>query len=199
MPSSSEGLGDDSLGQCLVPLVQACDGETNVGTLPSDFGGRTDHVGEVARDFLCPRAGKDRHQRTRPAALLSQKGLVQRPIGQLVEVGMTDINGVGNASRVIPRRLERKAAQDLIDVLANLLHAPASPCPDLRRNEVKDRNAPRLGSAGNPPVQAGIVDQHHRIRPFSRKWRSAMNIRRMNVTRLNRTFRNHMTARLTSG
>ncbi len=102
-------------------------------------------------------------------ALVSQKGLVQRPIGQLVEIGMTDVNRVGNASRVIPGRLERKAAQDLIDVLAHLLHPPACPRPDLRRHEIEDRNTPRLGPAGNPPVQTRIVDQHHRVGPFFAK------------------------------
>ena len=53
-----------------------------------------DHVGQVARHFLGPRAGQDRHQRAGPAAMLRQEPVVQRPFGQLVEVRMADVNRV---------------------------------------------------------------------------------------------------------
>ena len=102
-------------------------------------------------------------------ALLRQEARVERPVRELVEVGMADVDRILEPARVIPGRLERQAAQDEIDVLLDLLDPPAGPGPDLRRHEVEDRDAPRLGAAGDPPVQARVVDQHHGVGPFVAK------------------------------
>ena len=79
---------------------------------------------------------------------------------------MSHIDGPFDPTRMVPGRLEREAAKDLVNILPDFLHPPAGPGPELRRDEVEDRDAACLGPAGDPPVQAGIVDQHHRIRPL---------------------------------
>ena len=139
------------------------------GRCPGEFRGRTDHVGQVAR-ALPGSASRARSPRVaRPAAAArpgSPRPEADRPARRSRDGRRRPPR---NPARVIPGRLEGKAAQDLIDVLANLLHAPAGPGPDLGRNEVEDRDAPRLGAAGDPPVQTRIVDQHDGVRPLVAK------------------------------
>ena len=103
-------LGDDPFGHGLVPLVQAGDGEAHARTLRRQGFRSPEHVGQVAEYLLGARAGQDRHEVAGLPPLLGQEALIQRPIGQLVEVGMAHVDGPLDPARLIPRRLEREAA-----------------------------------------------------------------------------------------
>src|SRR5439155_16650344 len=120
LPLPDNRLRDNPLGQLFVAIVQAGDGEADVRTLPRQGLRGPDHVGQVAQQLLSARAGKDRHYRAGPSPMLGQETGVQSPSGQLVEIGMTDVDGLGDAASAIPGRLEREAAQNLIDEPANL-------------------------------------------------------------------------------
>ena len=62
-----------------------------------------------------------------------------------------------------PIRFKGQFTQHMVDVLANLPDTPRSPSPHLRNAIIKNRNLPGLGFLGNPPVESGIVNQHHRV------------------------------------
>src|SRR5262245_16889394 len=70
----------------------------------------------------------------------------------------------GDATHGIPGGLEWQRANDVVNAAAHLLDAPAAPGPELRRDEVKDRDAAGLGPLRQPPVKAGVVDQDDGVR-----------------------------------
>src|SRR5581483_11823956 len=72
----------------------------------------------------------------------------------------------GDIALAIPFFLERQCAEDAIGQAAHLVDAPACPAPQLRRYEIQNGDAVRAGTAGQPPVKAGKVDQHQNIRPL---------------------------------
>ncbi len=43
---------------------------------------------------------------------------------------------------------------------AHFFDPPAGPGPNLRRAVIQDRDAVGFGAAGDPPVEAGVVDEH---------------------------------------
>ena len=59
-----------------------------------------------------------------------------------------------------PAGLERQAAQHVVDEASHLFDPPTGPGPDLRRCIVEHRDAVRLGTARDPPIEAGEVDEH---------------------------------------
>ncbi len=84
-------------------------------------------------------------------------------LGELVEIGVADVHGLGNTALFVPGRLKRQAAQNEVNEFTNLAHPPSCPGPDLGRNVVKHRNAVRPGTSGDPPVETRIIDQDHRV------------------------------------
>ena len=78
---------------------------------------------------------------------------------------MADERGVA-AVLAEPRLLERQAAEHVVHQPPHLFDPPAGPGPNLRRRIVEDRNAVDLRPAGDPPVEARIVDQHHGVGPM---------------------------------
>src|SRR5205807_9012496 len=83
---------------------------------------------------------------------------------QLVEVRMADVVS-GDAALAVPRLFKRQRTQDVIDPSAHLVDAPASPAPELRRHKIENRYAVEMRPAGQPPVEAGVVDQHNGVGP----------------------------------
>ena len=49
---------------------------------------------------------------------------------------------------------------------ADFFRSPGGPRPDLRRHVVENGNAVDLGPPGDPPIEAGIIDQDHGIGPL---------------------------------
>ena len=141
-------------------LVQAGDSEANARANRRQLVRAPDHLGQVSHDLLGSRAGQDRHKLAGTSPLIGQEPVIERPVFQLIEVRMTYVDRVRDAARVVPRRLEGEAAQHEIDEFLYFLDAPARPRPDLGRDEIDDRDAPRLGAPGDPPVQPRVVDQH---------------------------------------
>ena len=169
-------VANDSLGQLSVALVQAGDAEVNAGTgrEASLLAART--ISGRLRSTSCVREpGRIDNQYfspVRPFLPVGQKLGIERPglVEAYVEIRMTDVDRVlGNPLRMVPSRLEGEAAEDEIDVLLDFLDAPARPGPDLRRDEIDDRDAPRLGPPGEPPVKPRIIDEHDGVRPLIAK------------------------------
>src|SRR3954471_7663289 len=94
-------------------------GNSEPGVLASfdELDGRAEHDREVAGHFLGPRARQDRHEGPTTLAMGVQERGIERPVVQLVEVRMSDVNRPRDASCMIPGRLEREAAEDVIDEL----------------------------------------------------------------------------------
>ncbi len=152
-----------------MPFVQAGDAEANAGPLKRQLVRGADHFGEVPQDLLGARAGQDRHQLSGSRSLVREEAGVERPVFELVEVGVPDIDRIREPAGVVPGRLEGKAAQNEVDVLLDLLDAPAGPGPDLRGDEINDGDAACLGAPGNPPVQPRVIDEHHGVRSLVAK------------------------------
>ena len=117
----------------------------------------------VAADFLLPRAGQQGDDRLPLRRPLAKKRLVQRPLVDLIEKRMADVLHTDAALRV-PFGLERQTGQDEIDIAMHFLDSPRRPGPELRRQIINDGDARRFGFAGDPPVEAGEVDQHDDVR-----------------------------------
>jgi hypothetical protein len=118
---------------------------------------------EVVFHFLRPRAGQNGHKRPFRRTHMANERIVELFGTKLVEIRMSDICGVAT-SFAVPSLFKRQLAQDVVDEPSHLSHAPACPGPHLRRTVVKDGNAMRFGPPGDPPVEAGVIDQDHRIR-----------------------------------
>src|SRR5207245_1168321 len=82
----------------------------------------------------------------------------QMLLGQFIEIRMADVMS-GQAATLVPRFFERQSAQDVIDPAAHLVHAPAAPTPKLRWNEIEDRDAVEMGTPGQPPVEARVINE----------------------------------------
>src|SRR5947208_16730777 len=82
--------------------------------------------GKVALDLLSARARQEADDVTAKRPLLLEKVLVQPLLRQLIEKRMADILG-RDATFPIPLHFERKAAQDVIDPAAHLVHTPTGP------------------------------------------------------------------------
>ena len=76
---------------------------------------------------------------------------------------MADERGVA-AALGEPLLLKRQAAQHVIDQAAASSSPATRPGPNLRRHVIENRNAVGLRPAGDPPVEARIVDQHDGVR-----------------------------------
>ncbi len=59
---------------------------------------------------------------------------------------------------------EREEHDHAIDVLGDVPHASLAPRPHLRRDVVDDAQAELFRAAGDAQIEAGIVDEQHRIR-----------------------------------
>ena len=108
---------------------------------------------------------QDRHHRAGPSGVVGEEPGVQRPTGQLVEIGMADVDRIRDAPRLVPRRLERQAAEHLVHVLLHLLRPATPPRPRAAAARSRTPGSPRLGPPGDPPVQPRIVDQDDRVGP----------------------------------
>src|SRR5690349_13227744 len=75
---------------------------------------------------------------------------------------MADVAG-RDVALAIPRLLEGQRAEDLVDQPAHLVDSPGRPRPYLWRHEVADRQAVLLRAAGEPPVEAWVVDKDNPI------------------------------------
>src|SRR5579871_642284 len=75
---------------------------------------------------------------------------------------MPDIVGPDTALPV-PTLLERQGAQYLINPPPHLSNAPAGPAPELGWHEIRHRNAMKVGPPGQPPMESGVIYEHHRI------------------------------------
>ena len=94
--------------------------------------------------------------------MLLHELLVQFLSPHLVEIGMPDKHRAA-AALGEPFGLERQTAQHVVDEAPHLLDPPTGPGPDLRRRVIENRNTVRLGASGDPPVKAGVIDEHHRV------------------------------------
>src|SRR5437016_839544 len=98
---------------------------------------------EVLLHLHRPRTRQDADDRAAFLALLAQEILVEKLARQLVEEWMADVLRIHTAL-LIPRHLERQRTEDVINVAAHLLDAPARPRPDLWRHEIEHGNAMKL-------------------------------------------------------
>ena len=127
--------------------------------------GRLEEPGQIVQHLLGPRAGQDGHQRAGRRRCCSRNASSSRCCSHFVEERMADERGVA-AALAEPLFLERQAAQHVVAQPPHLLRPPRGPGPDLRRRIVEDRNAVDLGPPGDPPIEAGIVDQHDAVGPL---------------------------------
>ena len=86
--------GDDSFGHFLMSFVQACDTETNTRALKRQLVRGPDHLGKVSHDLLGPRSRQDRHQLSRPRSLVRQEVRIERPVLELIEVRVPDVDRI---------------------------------------------------------------------------------------------------------
>ncbi len=70
-----------------------------------------------------------------------------------------------HAAVAIKLLLERKDHQRLVDVLAQELHPPLPPRPELRADVIDHRNAALAHLTGHAPVERGRVDHDRNIGP----------------------------------
>jgi hypothetical protein len=143
--------------------LERSDGEASLRNFLANDRGCFEEVAQIVLHFLRARAGKYRHQRPGVVAVFRQELLIELLSADFVEVRMADERGVC-AALAIPLLFEWHATQHVIDKAAHLANAMRGPGPNLRRRKVEHRNAVRLRTACDPPVEAGIVDQHHGVR-----------------------------------
>src|SRR5262249_25945156 len=84
---------------------------------------------------------------------------------ELIEQGMPD-EVYRHTGPAIERRLERKYREHERDHLPDHLHAPWTPRPYLRRNEVDDRDARTPGGTRQAQIELREIDQHEHRRAF---------------------------------
>src|SRR5262249_46388530 len=120
--------------------LEASSQKPSIGTSIMNPRGGANDRGKVAIDLLCPRYGEQADDPAGTRLLFGKKSFVEPLLRQFIEIWMADIV-CSDATFEVPALLERKSAEDVIDVAAHLLDAPASPGPELRRHKIKDGNA----------------------------------------------------------
>ena len=93
-----------------------------------------------------------------------EERFVKRMLPHFIEERMANKRRIA-AALAEPLFFKREAAEHMIAQPSHFLGSPGCPCPDLRRCIVEYRNAVDLGSPGDPPIEAGIVDQHDSVGP----------------------------------
>ena len=139
------------------------DGETGLRHGLPHVGGGLEEPGKVVQHLLRSRAGKNGHQRAATAIVIEER-FVELVPPHFVEEGMADKRRIA-AALAEPRLFERQAAQHVIAQPAHLPGPPGCPGPDLRWRIIENRDAVDLGPPGNPPIEAGVVDQHDGVGP----------------------------------
>ena len=86
------------------------------------------------------------------------KSLVELPFVDLVENRMPNVVDFDSVL-LVPVPLEWQRAEDVVDKLLDSLNPPRSPRPQLWRQVIEDGDAGGFGFAGDPPVEAGEVDE----------------------------------------
>ena len=85
-----------------------------------------------------------------------------RPLRRRTVADVFDAHSAGR----IPLRLEGERGEHVVYELPHFADAPGGPGPQLRRHVVDHLHAGPLRLAGDPPVEAGKVDEHDGVGPL---------------------------------
>ena len=151
----------------LLLIAIAANDPADVGDFAGDAADDFEHYGPVFFDFVISRTGQygDDGGRGVRAKLAEYFGL-QRAFLYLIEEGMSD-PGTGDATCFVPVVFEGESAEHMIDPAADFANAPGGPRPELGGQVIEHRDSAAFGSAGDPPVKAGEIDQDDSIGPLS--------------------------------
>ena len=135
------------------------EGELKVASLLVEPSQRARDRREVVGDFLLLAAGQHREHRSggvKPLRGEKRSAVPGRP--REIDQRMTH-EGDGDSRLAVERLLEGEDHDHVRDALADRLHPPAAPGPDLRGDVVDDGDAAPLQLAREPEVEVGVVHE----------------------------------------
>ena len=101
-------LPAESVAWALTTVVPKGKLEPDVGVVDRQLRRGPEHDRQVSRDLLRPGARQDRHQGAGPGRDLGQESVVERPVGQLIEERLSDLE-----RRIAELRHTRRRLQEL--------------------------------------------------------------------------------------
>jgi hypothetical protein len=136
--------------------------ETKFGPIQAEKLCGTVQRREVVFHFAASGTGQQAYDSATTLPLLLEKSFVVPLLVQSIAVRMTDIFRSHTATTE-PCRFERQSTKYPFHQPTHFAYPPASPGPQLRRDKVPDGNAVLPSATRHPPVETGIVHQHHQV------------------------------------